>query len=61
MWQDIITGMIVLFAVAFAVTGIVKSFSDPLRKCEKCTKTCSGCSLQELKKSQAEQEKKQSL
>ncbi|MBN1200114.1 MAG: FeoB-associated Cys-rich membrane protein [Bacteroidales bacterium] len=54
MWQYLITGLIVVAAVVYLGYHFVKSFTDPLRKCKSCTSSCSGCALEELKRTRDE-------
>ena len=50
MFQLIITILIILAALGFAIYKTVKNLRNPLRKCQGCDMTCGGCSLEELKK-----------
>jgi hypothetical protein len=50
MIQIILTIIIVLTALSFGIYLTVRSLRDPLRGCEGCDKSCTGCSLEDLKK-----------
>jgi hypothetical protein len=50
MWQYLITGLVVVAAVAYSVYRLIRYFKDPLRKCKGCISSCGGCPLEELKK-----------
>ena len=50
MIQIVITAIIVLTALGFGIYRMVRSLKDPLRGCEGCDKSCTGCSLEDLKK-----------
>ena len=54
MWQYLITGLIIFLAVAYAVYRLIEYFTDPLRKCRKCSKECGGCPLEEMKRTREE-------
>ncbi|MGA3013519.1 MAG: hypothetical protein ABSD71_05750 [Bacteroidales bacterium] len=58
MVQIIITVIIVFIALGFGIYKTIRSLRDPLRGCEGCEKSCTGCSLDDLKK---EIEKKKAL
>lgn len=49
-WQWILTGLIVAVALGFGIRKLILYFTDPLRECRKCSRECTGCPLEELKK-----------
>ena len=50
MLQLVLTVLIVLTALGFAIVKVVRYFKNPLRECDDCDLGCNGCSLEELKK-----------
>jgi hypothetical protein len=50
MFQLVLTVLIVIAAVGFAIYRTVRSLRDPLRGCDGCDQNCRGCSLEDLKK-----------
>jgi hypothetical protein len=57
MLQIVLSIIIVLAAISFAVYRIVRYFKNPLHECEDCELGCGGCSLEELKKQMEEKRK----
>jgi len=50
MFQLILTILIIVTALSFAIWKAIRYFRNPLRECENCDLSCNGCSLEELKK-----------
>jgi hypothetical protein len=50
MTQEIITYCILMLTFVLAGIKIVRSFNNPLEKCQACTGREQGCKLQKLKK-----------
>ncbi|MFH1159479.1 MAG: hypothetical protein V1733_00835 [bacterium] len=50
MWQNSITAIIVLTVIGIAGYRLIRYFTNPLRKCNGCEKSCGGCALEELKR-----------
>jgi len=58
-WQTIIVAILLTGALVIAVIHVIRVFSDPLRKCKKCSEACGDCSLADLKR-ELEKKKKSS-
>jgi hypothetical protein len=57
MLQIILSIIIVLAALSFAIYRMVRYLNNPLHDCEDCDLGCSGCSLEELKREMEEKRK----
>ena len=57
MLQIILSIIIVLAALSFAIYRLVRYFKNPLHDCEDCDLGCAGCSLEELKREMEEKRK----
>lgn len=57
MLQIILSIIIVLAALSFAIYRMIRYLNNPLHDCEDCDLGCSGCSLEELKREMEEKRK----
>ncbi len=56
-WQTIIVAILVIGALVVTVFHVIRVFSDPLRKCKKCSEACGDCPIAELKRELEEKKK----